>query len=537
MTSLDTVLDKDGVRLTVDDAVATVTLTNPAKRNAQSPALWRALTEAGRALPGTVRVVVLRGEGKSFSAGLDRQAFTPEGFDGEPSFLDMARGPEAELDATIAEYQEAFTWWRRNDLVSIATVQGHAIGAGFQLALACDLRIVAEDVQFAMRETSLGLVPDLTGTHPLVHLVGYARALEICATGRFVHAEEAERTGLANLVVPADQLDAAAGDLAAALVAAPATPSSRPRHSSAARSRVPTRSSASPSGRPRAVGSAIWRASPTDHIRDQHRHRQPRLRGRRHRCAHRPGDIESPVVTGRRHLDPHMVPVGVHGAAQGPGQRDDARRPGGRRRHRVLRLRDPGRRRSRLRHLIGRTVLQQCRHRQIHLGDLQPQPGGGGREERRAQRRRGVRQRPVRGGRELRLNPQRHRRQSVRRSRGRRRGARGRLHRLGRPRRPPPPSGRSAASPAPSRERPPPRAAPRRPPSPRSTRRPPGRPAAAACRDRAVAVLRRSIHRPSAGPAPLSSPQPAASTARDGESALNVGKEVQPCPEGMSSDD
>ena len=53
------------------------------------------------------------------------------------------------------------------DLVSIAAVQGHAIGAGFQLALACDLRVVADDVQFAMRETSLGLVPDLTGTHPL----------------------------------------------------------------------------------------------------------------------------------------------------------------------------------------------------------------------------------------------------------------------------------------------------------------------------------------------------------------------------------
>jgi enoyl-CoA hydratase/carnithine racemase len=204
MTSLDSVLDQDGVRLTVDDAVATVTLTNPAKRNAQSPALWRALTEAGRALPGSVRVVVLRGEGKSFSAGLDRQAFSPEGFDGEPSFLDLARGKETELDATIAEYQEAFTWWRRNDIVSVAAVQGHAIGAGFQLALACDLRIVAEDVQFAMRETSLGLVPDLTGTHPLVHLVGYARALEICATGRFVHA-----------------VDAATRELSAALLAAP----------------------------------------------------------------------------------------------------------------------------------------------------------------------------------------------------------------------------------------------------------------------------------------------------------------------------
>ncbi|MEU0986880.1 enoyl-CoA hydratase/isomerase family protein [Streptomyces sp. NPDC005953] len=225
MTSLDSardfVLDKDGVRLTVEDAVATVTLTNPGKLNAQTPALWRALTQAGRSLPGSVRIVVLRGEGKSFSAGLDRQAFTPEGFDGEPSFFDLARRSDAELDAAIAEYQEAFTWWRRSDIVTIAAVHGHAIGAGFQLALACDLRVVARDVQFAMRETSLGLVPDLTGTHPLVSLVGYARALEICATGRFVHAEEAERTGLANLVVPRDELDDAVNDLASALLAAP----------------------------------------------------------------------------------------------------------------------------------------------------------------------------------------------------------------------------------------------------------------------------------------------------------------------------
>ncbi|MFE9648533.1 enoyl-CoA hydratase/isomerase family protein [Streptomyces sp. NPDC006365] len=221
MASLDPVLDKDGVRLTVHEAIATVTLTNPAKRNAQSPALWRALAEAGRLLPGTVRVVVLRAEGKSFSAGLDRQAFTPEGFEGEPSFIELARSSDAELDAAIAGYQEGFTWWRRSDIVSIAAVQGHAIGAGFQLALACDLRVVADDVQFAMRETSLGLVPDLTGTHPLVGLVGYARALEICATGRVVLAEEAVSTGLANLAVPVGQLDDAVRDLGAALSAAP----------------------------------------------------------------------------------------------------------------------------------------------------------------------------------------------------------------------------------------------------------------------------------------------------------------------------
>ncbi|MBE4736283.1 MULTISPECIES: enoyl-CoA hydratase/isomerase family protein [Streptomyces] len=221
MASLEPLLDKDGVRLTVDDTVATVTLTNPAKRNAQSPALWRALAEAGRSVPGSVRVVVLRAEGKSFSAGLNRQMFTPEGIEGEPSFIDLARRDDAGLDATIAEYQEAFTWWRRNDIVSVAAVQGHAVGAGFQLALACDLRVVADDVQFAMLETSLGLVPDLTGTHPLVSLVGYARALEICLTGRFVQADEAQRIGLANLAVPADQLDATVRDLVGALVTAP----------------------------------------------------------------------------------------------------------------------------------------------------------------------------------------------------------------------------------------------------------------------------------------------------------------------------
>lgn len=217
----EALLDKDGVRVTVDDAVATVTLAHADRRNAQTPAMWRALTEAGRLLPGDVRVVVLRGEGTSFSAGLDRQAFTPEGFDGEPSFLDMARGPEEALDTLIGVYQEAFLWWRRNDLVTVAAVQGHAIGAGFQLALACDLRVCADNAQFAMRETSLGLVPDLTGTKPLVGLVGYARALEICATGRYVHAPEAERIGLANLTVPAAELDAAVADLVSALLAAP----------------------------------------------------------------------------------------------------------------------------------------------------------------------------------------------------------------------------------------------------------------------------------------------------------------------------
>jgi enoyl-CoA hydratase/carnithine racemase len=129
--------------------------------------------------------------------------------------------PDDELDAAIAGFQAAFTWWSEAPAVTIAAVRGNAIGAGFQLALACDLRVVADDARFAMKETSLGLVPDLAGTWPLVASVGYARALEICATGRWVGAAEAAAIGLATAAVPADDLDATVADLVGALLAAP----------------------------------------------------------------------------------------------------------------------------------------------------------------------------------------------------------------------------------------------------------------------------------------------------------------------------
>src|SRR5262249_59140551 len=99
--------------------------------------------------------------------------------------------PPEKAAEQIAEFQAGFTWLGRPDVVSIAAVQGHAIGAGFQLALACDMRILTPDAQLTMAEVTLGLVPDLGGTGPLVRLVGYARALEICVTGRRVGAEEA----------------------------------------------------------------------------------------------------------------------------------------------------------------------------------------------------------------------------------------------------------------------------------------------------------------------------------------------------------
>lgn len=207
-----------GLDYSVEGPVATITLNRPDVRNAQTPAMWRALADIGRQIPDEVRVVVVTGNGPTFSAGLDRAMLDPA-TQGQESVIGLLALSDEEVSSTIDEFQQGFTFLRDPRFVSIASVRGYAVGAGFQLALSCDLRIVAEDAQFSMKESALGLVPDLTGTKPLVESVGYARALEICATARMVGAQEAVSIGLATKVVPADDLDAAVAELAAALAA------------------------------------------------------------------------------------------------------------------------------------------------------------------------------------------------------------------------------------------------------------------------------------------------------------------------------
>jgi enoyl-CoA hydratase/carnithine racemase len=209
-----------GLRYDVDDAVATVTLCRPEVRNAQTPSMWRGLAAIGEQVSDDVRVVVVRGEGVSFSAGLDRAMLDPARAAENPESVPglLARRDD-EVSVTIDGFQRGFTWLRDPRFISVAVVQGHAIGAGFQLALSCDLRILGDDAQLCMKEPALGLVPDLTGTKPLVESVGYARALEICATSRVVGAAEALDIGLATLVCPVSELDAALADLVAALTA------------------------------------------------------------------------------------------------------------------------------------------------------------------------------------------------------------------------------------------------------------------------------------------------------------------------------
>jgi len=204
-----------GLELSISGSVATVTLSRPERRNAMTPSMWRGLARIGASIPDEVRVVVVRGAGPSFCAGIDLRMFSADGVPGEernPSAADPG------FPDSIAGFQAGYLWLRNPAFVSIAAVQGHAIGGGFQLALSCDLRVLADDATLCMKEPALGLVPDLTGTKPLVDIVGLPRAIELCLTARTVDAPEAAQLRLAELVVPVGELDGAVADLVAALL-------------------------------------------------------------------------------------------------------------------------------------------------------------------------------------------------------------------------------------------------------------------------------------------------------------------------------
>jgi enoyl-CoA hydratase/carnithine racemase len=243
-----------GLELRITGGVATVTLNRPERRNAMTPEVWRGLARIGAAIPDDVRVVIVRGAGPSFSAGIDLRVFTADGVPGEPRGLAAA---DPGFEEQVASYQAGYTWLRDPAFVSIAVVQGHAIGAGFQLALACDLRVLADNARLCMKEPALGLVPDLTGTKPLVDIVGLPRAIEMCLTARTVEAREAAELRLAEIVVPVADLDGAVSDLTAALLS---TDPAAARATKALLARASVSTQAEQAAAERAAQTALLRA-------------------------------------------------------------------------------------------------------------------------------------------------------------------------------------------------------------------------------------------------------------------------------------
>jgi enoyl-CoA hydratase/carnithine racemase len=191
-------MEFETLALSEEKGILHVRLNRPEKRNAINDQVLLDLERcfSDVATGDKVRVVILSGEGKAFSAGTDISGF------GGSSGAD-SRG----IRELVRKAQRAYSEIENLEKVVIALIHGYAIGAGTEMILACDLRIASEEVVFTIPEVSLGIVPDLGGSQRLPRTVGVGRAKELILTGKTISATEAERIGLINKVVALEELE------------------------------------------------------------------------------------------------------------------------------------------------------------------------------------------------------------------------------------------------------------------------------------------------------------------------------------------
>jgi enoyl-CoA hydratase/carnithine racemase len=193
------------VAFAADGPVGTVCLDNP-PANSYDRAVMEAFAGAvDEAIASDVRAVVVRSASpKFFSAGADVKGF-----------LQRSAGDNV---AMVRRAHQVFDRFAAEAPVFVAAIAGHALGGGYELALACDVRLAAEGgYRIGLPEVTLGLLPGTGGTQRLPRLIGSGRALELLTSGRTVPPEEAYRLGMVDRLVPAGELDHAVGELAASL--------------------------------------------------------------------------------------------------------------------------------------------------------------------------------------------------------------------------------------------------------------------------------------------------------------------------------
>jgi enoyl-CoA hydratase/carnithine racemase len=192
---------KNLVLFGLKDGIATVTLNRPEKANAFDGEMWLALEEAAEAikLDVNIKAAILTGSGKAFCGGLDINQAAAEGI----CLGDRTLRPGFEC---LQYVSRVFTMYEQLPVPVIAAVNGGCIGLGFELALACDIRIAAESAVFSIPEVQFGLVPDCGGTQRLPRLVGPAMAKELIFTGKRLSAREAEELGIVRKVTTAQKL-------------------------------------------------------------------------------------------------------------------------------------------------------------------------------------------------------------------------------------------------------------------------------------------------------------------------------------------
>jgi len=185
------------IKTDVNGSVGIATLNRPEALNALNTALLNELADAleGWDRGSDVRCMIVTGSERAFAAGADIKEMAPK------SFSEMYRENlfGSQLDR-IARIKKPI----------IAAVAGHALGGGCELALACDFIIAADTARFGQPEITLGIMPGLGGSQRLTRIIGKSKAMDLCLTGRTMDAAEAEASGLAARVVPADMLMAEA---------------------------------------------------------------------------------------------------------------------------------------------------------------------------------------------------------------------------------------------------------------------------------------------------------------------------------------
>jgi 2-(1,2-epoxy-1,2-dihydrophenyl)acetyl-CoA isomerase len=205
--------DYENIRYALADGVATITLNRPEKLNAYVPEMGDEVVAAFRHARTSqdVRVVILTGAGRGFCAGVDLEAL-------KASFSAQTAAQGRKLGEEDFVRKLPLELWEFPKPV-IAAINGHAIGVGITMTLACDIRLAAEDAKIGLTFAKLGILPGLGSTSLLPRLVGMAKAQELVLTAKLILGSEAAEIGLVNRAVPADQLLEQARELALSMAA------------------------------------------------------------------------------------------------------------------------------------------------------------------------------------------------------------------------------------------------------------------------------------------------------------------------------
>ena len=177
--------DWNTLRLERDGHVGRLVLNRPDKLNSFTIEMWRELRELGQALvadPDDLRALIVIGAGRAFSSGIDTTVFTGGSQDGIADGPDAGTRHDNPMVDGIMRTQESFSWLEDAPFATIAAVRGYALGAGLQIALACDIRVFAHGVSVGLLEHKYGIIPDLGGTQRLPRLVGPGKAKEMIFT-------------------------------------------------------------------------------------------------------------------------------------------------------------------------------------------------------------------------------------------------------------------------------------------------------------------------------------------------------------------